>query len=95
MRGAGALAAIAAAWLAVAGIWIHGRLDYRKVQNQGTTVVSPFPNPLDGLLRPPQFDFATRELNYAELMLDPSARQITVRYFDADGAMFAELQYTL
>jgi hypothetical protein len=28
--------------------WIHGRLDYRKVQNQGTTVVSPFPNPFDG-----------------------------------------------
>jgi hypothetical protein len=28
--------------------WIHGRLDYRKVINQGTTVVSPFPNPFDG-----------------------------------------------
>jgi hypothetical protein len=28
--------------------WIHGRLDYRKVQNQGTSVVSPFPSALDG-----------------------------------------------
>ena len=29
--------------------WIHGRLDYRKVQNQGTSVVSPFPNPVTGI----------------------------------------------
>jgi len=28
--------------------WIHGRVDYRKVYNQGVSVVSQFPNPLDG-----------------------------------------------
>jgi len=29
--------------------FIHGRLDYRKVQNQGTTVVSMFPDPVTGI----------------------------------------------
>jgi alkaline phosphatase D len=52
-----------------------------------------FPNPLDGFLRAPQFDFATREMNYAELILDPASREITIRYFGEDGDVFAERTY--
>ena len=53
------------------------------------------PNPLSFLLRPPQFDFATREMNYATLHLEPATRTLAVRYWGEDGAIIAERAYVV
>jgi alkaline phosphatase D len=53
-------------------------------------------NPLDRYLRAPQYDWASNEMNYAALHLDPVARTVGVVYHgESGGEVLGRVTYTL